>query len=213
MNDRLDELIFAAIRGRTGSSVVDIPTILDRVDSSERWLLSFEELDGGLRRLSDAERIGEVSTGQFIASGSSRSSRPYSGLSAARYDAAVEAYRTSFAAAAVAAMRSPVFRGFTSLMRMAYRVTGRRMGLAREWIDLDAVAIAFTIDGLLAGYGAQTGDPIIDGSSLTIPIIEGSMVLDRSTVVARVETAIRQHRFDRIVVLRFADGDETFGPT
>jgi hypothetical protein len=46
-----------AIRGGSGSSIVDIPTILERVDSAERWVLTFHELDGGLRRLSEAGQI------------------------------------------------------------------------------------------------------------------------------------------------------------
>lgn len=62
----LDESIFEAISSRAGSSIVDISTVLERVDSIERWLLTFEELDGGLQRLSDDGRIAEVDIGRFV---------------------------------------------------------------------------------------------------------------------------------------------------
>ena len=75
----LDESIFEAISSRAGSSIVDIPTVLERVDSVERWLPTFEELEGGLKRLSDHGRIAEVDIGRFVSLGSPHATRPYSG--------------------------------------------------------------------------------------------------------------------------------------
>ena len=205
---RLDELIFAAIHSRAGSSIVDIPTVLDRVDSVERWLLTFEELDSGLRRLSSAGRIAEVDIGRYVSIGSRHPTRPYSGISQEGYDAAVTAYRAAFAVDAVGVMRSPILRGFTSLLRWTYRLTGGRIGLAPGWVDLDAVAITFAVDGVLAPYGAQTGDVAVDGKTLIIPILEGEVPMDRRAVADSVAAALRQHDLQRALVLRFPEHDE-----
>ena len=198
----LDESIFAAISSRAGSSIVDIPTVLERVDSVERWLLTFEELDGGLQRLSDDGRIGEVDIGRFVSLGSPHATRPYSGLSVGRYDEAVTAYRMAFAADAVSVMRSPLLRGFTSLLRGAYRVTGGRIGLAPEWVDLDAVAITFAVERVLIPFGASTGDPAIEGDAVVVPIEEGARHLDRSVVVDQVHGILRESNIRRAVILR-----------
>jgi hypothetical protein len=205
---RLDGLILEAIHGRSGSSIVDIPTILERVDSDERWVLTFDELDSGLRRLSEAGRIGESSVGRYVVAGSRHPTHPYSGLSLERYEAAVTAYRTAFAADAVWLMRSPLFRAPVALLRSCYRLTGGRFGLAPEWVDLDAIAIAFAVEGVVSPMGAETGDLSLEGDALIVPVLEGDAPLDRVAVLDGVRVAIRRHKLRRRVVLRFHDRDE-----
>lgn len=154
----LDESIFEAISSRAGSSIVDISTVLERVDSIERWLLTFEELDGGLQRLFDDGRIAEVDIGRFVSLASPHATRPYSGLSVGRYDEAVTAYRISFAADAEWLMRSRVMRAPVGLWRWCYRVTGGRFGLAPGSVDLGAISIVFAIERVIAPLGAVPGD-------------------------------------------------------
>lgn len=143
-----------------------------------------------------------------MATGSSRSTRPYSGVSQARHEAAVSKYRDAFSADVVWLMRSRVLRGFTSVWRWVYRLTGGRFGLAPGWVDLDAVAISFAVDRVLIPFGASTGDLAIESEFVVVPIEEGAMQLDRSTIADQVRRALRDANIYRRVILRFTDGDE-----
>lgn len=212
MSSRLDDLILEAIHSRSGSSIVDVATILERVDSTERWLLTFPELDGGLRRLSETGRIGEVSVGRYVSAGSRHPTGPYSGLTLERYEAAVTAYRTAFAADVEWLMRSPFLRAPVGLMRWCYQLTGGRFGLAPGSVDLDAVAIAFAVDRVIGPRGAEAGDLSVEGDSLVIPVFEGDVSLDRAAVLDDVTEAVRRHKHRRTVVIRFSDRDEVIKP-
>jgi hypothetical protein len=93
-------------------------------------------------------------------------------------------------------------------MRWCYRLTGGRFGLAPGSVDLDAVAITIAVDRVINPLGGETGDPLVDGNSLIIPVIEGDVPLDRVGVLDGVRLAIREHKPRRTVVLRFFDADE-----
>jgi hypothetical protein len=211
MSSRLDDLILDAIHSWRGSSPVDIPTILERIDSMERWVLTFDELDGGLRRLSEAGRIGEIAAGRYVVTGSQRSARPYSGISRVEFDAAVAAYRTPFAADVVWLMRSPLLRAPVAFYRWCYRLTGGRFGLPPGMIDLDAVAIAFAVERVIAPFGAVTGDLSVEGDSLIVPVLESDTRLDRTAVADGLAAALRQRGLRRVVVLHFSDADKVVG--
>ena len=204
----LDESIFEAISSRAGSSIVDTSTVLERVDSVERWLLTFEELDGGLQRLSDDGRIAEVGIGRFVSLGSPHATRPYSGLSAGRFEEAVTAYRIAFAADAAWLMRSRVMRAPVALWRWCHRVTRGRFGLVPGSVDLEAIAIVFAIERVIAPLGAVPGDLSVEEDSLIVPVLEGDLPVDRVAVLDGVRVAIRRHKPRRSVVLRFHDRDE-----
>jgi len=120
----------------------------------------------------------------------------------------VTAYRTAFAADAERLMRSRFFRVPVALMRWCYRLTGGRFGLAQGVLDLDAVAITFAVDRVINPLGAETGDPLVEGDSLIIPVLEGDVSVDRAGVLIGVGVAIRDLTPRRNVVLRFFDGDE-----
>ncbi len=171
-------------------------------------MLTFRELDGGLRRLSEAGQIEEVGVGRYVSAGSRHPTHPYSGLSEERYQAAVTAYRTAFAADAERLMRSRFMRVPVALLRWSYRLTGGRFGLAQGSVDLDAVAITFAVDRVISPLGAETGDPLLEGDSLVIPVVEGDMSIDRAGLLNGVGLAIRDLAPRRHVVLRFFDGDE-----
>jgi hypothetical protein len=75
-------------------SLVDI---IAAVDSQERLVLSHEELDGGLRRLSEAGRIREVERLRFCAAVGD-GTKAFSGLSEEEHDTACRQYRKMFEA-------------------------------------------------------------------------------------------------------------------
>lgn len=118
------------------------------------------------------------------------------------------AYRIGFARDVERVMRSRVLRGFTGLMRFAFRLSGGRIGLAPGMVDLDAVAIAFAVDGVLAPFGASADGLIVEGDVLIVPVVEGDVRLDRRTIAARARSALSESNTRRRVVLRFHDGDE-----
>ena len=105
-------------------------------------------------------------------------------------------------------MRSHFFRVPVALMRWCYRLTGGRFGLAQGVLDLDAVAITFAVDRVINPLGAETGDPLVEGDSLIIPVVECDVSVDRAGVLIGVGVAIRDLAPRRNVVLRFFDGDE-----
>jgi hypothetical protein len=208
---RLDELIYQAVRGRSGRAGVDIRTILESVDSAERWVLTFGELDGGLRRLSDGGLIREVAVGRYEGTGS-RPGIAYSGISRALYEAAVAEYRIGFSRDVERVMRSRIMRGLVGLARFAHRLTGGRFGLAPGWVDLDAVAIAFAVERILVPFGASADDLVIEADSLVVPVVEGNIRLDRHTIADHARRALSKSNTRRTVVLRFRDGDEVLSP-
>jgi hypothetical protein len=207
---RFDERIYEAVRGRSGRAGADIPTILESVDSSERWVLTFEELDGGLRRLSDRGLIREVAVGRYVATGS-RPAVAYSGISRLQYEAGVAKYRIEFSRDVERVMRSRIMRGLVGLGRLAYRLTGGRFGLAPEWVDLDAVAIAFAVERVLAPFGASTDD-VVEGDVLILRVVEGDMRLERAVIAERVRRELSESTTQRRILLRFDDGDEVLTP-
>ena len=206
----MDEHIFDAIRAGSGRDGVDIPTILERVDSDQRWLLTFEELDGGLRRLSDRGLIGEVAVGLYVATGSGPANA-YGGFSRNVYDASVVQYRTEFARDVERVVRSRIMRGFVGLARLAYRLTGGRIGLAPGWVDLDAVAIAFAVERVLAPFGASADD-VVEGDVLVLRVVGGDIWLERAVIAERARRALGNSNTQRRILLRFDDGDEVLTP-
>jgi hypothetical protein len=93
---RLDRRIFKTIQGSSAANPQTLVGIIAGVDASERLVLTYEELSGGLQRLIDAGHIAETEPGKFCDASSGEYPRSSSGITESDYGAAVEEYRHWF---------------------------------------------------------------------------------------------------------------------
>jgi hypothetical protein len=91
-----DDRIFEAVRGGTQDKPRDLVDIFAYVDSREKVVLSQQELVGGLQRLIEQGRIGELSRHRFHEVIVGPAPRTFSGLTPVEYEQACEAYRKWF---------------------------------------------------------------------------------------------------------------------
>lgn len=190
-------------------SATDLVTILERVDSAERWVLTFQELDAGLRRLSESGRIRQTATGRFFRTDPGKSHDPYLPLTQEQYAAAVRRYRTSFADGVVRMARSWPLRSTVSVFRAMHRLTRGRLGLPPGSVDLDAVAVAFAAEPAVIAAGGSVGDLERGEGWLRVPVVNLRPETGRAALVAAVGNALRRNGLTgRRVILQFDDGEE-----
>jgi hypothetical protein len=186
----MDEVLEAIKAGqfRNRRAPVGLVDILERYDASQRAVLAHHELDTALRRLSEAGAIRDVGNRMFVADASATPS-PYTALTEAEYRDAVTRYSDEFADNVAWLTRVPSFRRF-----------------AGNSVDLDHVAISFTIERVVERHGGQLGDAA-GRFPLSYPVILPARA-DRDTFVRDVRDELTKRALsDRETWLLFADGD------
>lgn len=94
----LDKEIFEAVSGSPVEKPTTLWQIIGYVDSRQRLMISYDELFGGLKRLFEARRIGEVD-GKYFAMTSeyaASSPRDFKGFSQETFKKAQKEYRKRF---------------------------------------------------------------------------------------------------------------------
>ena len=94
--DPLDRRIFKTIQGHTPDNPQTLTGIIWGVDASERFILTHEELSGGLQRLISAGHIAEIKTHQFCDTSDADHPKTFSGVTQSDHKAAVAQYRKEF---------------------------------------------------------------------------------------------------------------------
>ena len=181
--------VFEAIKaGHWGDrrAAVGLVDILERVDSSQRALLTHGELDHALAALTESGEISEVEPRTYVALGPSGAAhRP---LTKDEYDLAVRKYRDDFADDVVKVFGSQAFQA-----------------LAGPSFDPDDVAISFAIERVVDRYGGTLGDSV-GGLRLNYPVSLPADA-DRDLLVGEVRESLRSRSLgQRETWLLFSDG-------
>lgn len=204
-----DEKVFAAIDGGLIPGGADLPTIIDRVDFSERIALSLDELDGALRRLTESGRIRERGPGRYVAARGPRRPRPYSGITEDEFDAAVRERNVQFAESAAQVSSSPLSRAMTALGERLFHWSRGRLGLDPGWIDHDALTVVYAAEAILAAVGATVADHDRGDGWVRLEVDGLGPEVDRSELAVEIERSIRRFGLpERRVTVRFPDGEE-----
>jgi hypothetical protein len=198
----------------SGGKPVDLPTILDRVDSRQRLVPTFEELADGLRRAGAAGRIRQVAPGRYVDARRTTDGGAVSDLTLAEYTASVRAYHEGFTADLLRI--SPFLNWSTRVLEGAYKVTGGRFGLEPGMVDMDGVALAFVLDLDLQtiGWSCEVAHRIDGVRRIEVAPTDAAEAVpgkpaDRAEVVAIVTKVIHQDaRFKGPHRLVFPDGQE-----
>jgi hypothetical protein len=88
----LHKEILEALKYSTPDDPFDLERIITTVDVRQKLLLSFDELEGGLRRLVDAGMVQQATPLHFFKATDSASPTPFSSFTKEDYSAAYEAY-------------------------------------------------------------------------------------------------------------------------
>ena len=169
--------------GGRGVGLVDI---LERVDASQKWLLSHRDLDDTLRRLFENGSISEVGPRRSVAT-TAATDEVYRPLTEAEYGAAVHRYRDEFA--------DTVAKVMPFLKRHA-----------PPSVDLDGVAPAFVIERVVARFGGTIGESV-GSEPLGYPVSLPESA-DRDAFVEAVRAALSERDLGGIDTwLMFASGD------
>ena len=208
-DDVLDYELIRAICA-SGARPVDLPTILERIDSNQRWVPTHAQLAGGLRRAGDAGSIRETAPGTYVDAGRTTVGGPVTDLSAEAYEQAVRDYHHAFTADVVRMNSSLMMRLTTRLFEAAYRLSGGRFGVEPGVVDLDGVSLGFMLDESLEPLGwscesAQLADRV--RRIEVIPRGPGESA-DREQVRLTVDRVVRDGQFGGRHQLVFPDGDE-----
>jgi len=89
---RLDETILKALRKTTRDNPVDLAGLIPWIDAAERLIPTYDELEGGLRRLILAGEIQEAGPMRFYKSEHRQDPSNFSGFSEADFNAACRTY-------------------------------------------------------------------------------------------------------------------------
>jgi hypothetical protein len=181
--------VYEAIKAghwRNRHAPVGLVDILERVDSSQRWLVGHRELDDALRQLTESGAISEVGQRMYVAQARSSVSA-YRNLSKAEYDEAVTRYKDEFADNVASVARLPLVR----------RLAGS--------VDTDHVAISFAIDRVADRFGGRIGDEV--GTNPLTFAVSLPLEADRDSFVAEVRQALEARSLiGRETWVTFADG-------
>jgi hypothetical protein len=96
MNSHIDTRIYEAVTGSTPDKPLDLVGILHYVDSREKMVLSYDELENGLRRLVEQGRIAELPGNRYYEVKDGSSPSTFMGFSSGEHRRACEAYRSWF---------------------------------------------------------------------------------------------------------------------
>lgn len=92
----IDRRIFKAIQGSTARNSQTLMDTIGGVDSSERLVLTYDELSGRLQRLVDAGHIAEVEPHRFCDASNADCSGTFSGITESDDANAVQKYHDWF---------------------------------------------------------------------------------------------------------------------
>src|SRR5215475_8894161 len=90
---RLDKTILKALRKTTRDNPVDLAGLIPWIDAAERLIPTYDELEGGLRRLILAGEIQEAGPMRFYKSEHGQERSNFSGFSEADFNAACRTYK------------------------------------------------------------------------------------------------------------------------
>jgi hypothetical protein len=88
-----DKMILKALRHTTHDNPTDLVGIIGHIDSRERLIISFEELESGLRRLVEAGMIQEIKPLHFFKTADSEAAAIFTGLNEEQYKSVCRKYR------------------------------------------------------------------------------------------------------------------------
>ena len=185
----MDEVLQAIRAGHLSDrrAPVGLVDVLERVDASQRWLLSHGELDSALKRLTESGAISDVGDRMFVAR-PSPTNDAYRPLTEAEYADAVRRYRDDFADNVGWLMRLPFLRR-----------------LAPRSVDPEHVAISFAIERVVDRFGGTIGDAV-GRAPLSYPVSLPAEA-DRDEVIRETRDALRSRSLSgREAWLTFADG-------
>lgn len=185
----MDEVLEAIKAGHFSDrrAPVGLVDILERVDASQRWLLSHGDLDAALKRLSESGAISDLGNRMFVAR-PSPTNDAYRPLTEAEYADAVRHYRDEFADNVAWLMRLPFFRR-----------------LAPTSVDTEHVAISFALERVVDRFGGAIGDAV-GRAPLSYPVSLPADA-DRADVIRETRDALTTRSLSgRETWLMFADG-------
>jgi hypothetical protein len=92
----LDKAIIKALRMTSQDAPANLVQIIGAIDAREKLLISFKELEHGLRRLIEAGKVGEAKPLHFYRASDGESGTKFSGVTEQEYKAASRCYREMF---------------------------------------------------------------------------------------------------------------------
>lgn len=187
-----------------GGRSIDLAHILDDVDYRQRLVPSREELNSALAKLTASGAIAEIGSRKFQRPAAPGAAASFTPLSGAEYDGLVTEYHRRFEDALVGVNRSLPMRGLDAFLKLQYRLTGGRRGIAPEWTDLEGTSSAIIVFNRVAEVGGSCLSDDPDGSTFSVSGVPESR---RGELCGAIRAGLERHRLPAANVrLRFDDG-------
>jgi hypothetical protein len=179
--------------------------MLFEMDAADRWIPTYEELEGGLRRLTETGWITELTPRTYA-----RRSRPsaaphhHTPLTLDEYESALAAYHDAFDDAIIVAPRSILIRAMYVVVNASFRLSRGRVGAPVDATDDVASARRAVVRKVARHHGGSLG-PLTSPSD--VELIRGIGAASRPEFRAAVARELRRHGLaEEPFVLMFDDG-------